>query len=194
MKKNIIEKLLKEKHILTVLDIKKILDIKQDNTLYKSLERFAKKGILKRVARGVYCSSLYTPEKFEIATTLYQPSYISFESALNFYGILIQTPFIVTSATLKKTKHIKTSYGEFQYTHIDEEKFFGYEKIRNFLIATPEKSLIDELYLVSKGFRKISIEELELKTINIKLLKRYAKKMHYEPIWKILQKVGIKND
>ena len=48
MKKDIIEKLLKEKHILTALDIKKILDIKQDNTLYKSLERFVKKGILNR--------------------------------------------------------------------------------------------------------------------------------------------------
>ncbi len=194
MRKDIIEKLLKEKRILTALDIKKILGIDRDNTLYKTLERLTKQGILKRIAKGVYCSLLYEPEKFEIANVLYQPSYISFESALNFYGILVQTPFIITSATVKRTHFVETPYGEFQYIHLSKERFFGYEKIENFVIATPEKSLIDELYLVSKGLRKISPEELELSTIRIQLLKKYAEKMRYKPLWKILRKIGVKND
>ena len=191
MKKEIIDKILAEKRILTTLDIKKLMQIESDNTLYKFVERLNKSGIIKRIAKGLYHSRMYEPEKLEIANLLYQPSYISFESALNFYGILIQTPFVVTSATLNKTKNIQTNYGEFHYTKITQKRYFGYVKHGKFLIATPEKALLDEFYLMSKGMRHVSIEELDFSGINKKLLFNYVKKMQYNPLIKLIEEAGF---
>jgi len=46
------------------------------------------------------------------------------------------------------------------------ENFFGFVKKDNFLIAQPEKALLDELYFISKGLISISLNELNLSLIN----------------------------
>jgi len=128
--------------------------------------------ILKRVIKGKYLFSFKEINDYELANFLLTPSYISLESALSFYGILAQFPYTITSVTTAKTRKIIYNEKEFEFAHLRRENFFGFVKKDNFLIAQPEKALLDELYFISKGLISISLNELNLSLINKnKLLK-----------------------
>ncbi|MDO8741651.1 MAG: hypothetical protein Q7J11_00725, partial [Candidatus Roizmanbacteria bacterium] len=100
----------------------------------------------------------------------------SFESALSFYGVLSQFPYEVTSATLGQTRSKKFNEKEYGYYHLKKSLFWGYIKEDNYLIADKEKALADQLYLSSKGIKKIHLEEYDLSLINKSKLKSYILK------------------
>jgi predicted transcriptional regulator of viral defense system len=91
---------------------------------------------------------------FLIANRMYAPSYISFESALSWHGLIPEGVFSITSATSKKTKTFHTLQGAFIYHHLKPQLHFGYrlERIDNqvFKMAELEKVLLDYLYLHSE--------------------------------------------
>jgi predicted transcriptional regulator of viral defense system len=157
----------------TTKTLRDIIKVTNENTFFKYIRRLVEEGILSKIERDKYIISKGKVSDFELANFLVYPSYVSFESALNFWGILSQFPYEVTSATSKKTKLKKYKEKVFSYTHIDKNLFFGYEKIDNFLIANQEKSLLDEIYLVSKGIKKINLEELDFTKLKKKILKDY---------------------
>lgn len=151
--------------LFTISDFKKFFGVSKDNTAYKIIERLTEKGILKKLSKKRYLFALKPVDDFQMANFLYQPSYISLESALSFYGILSQFSYQVTSVSPKKTRSFEAQGKEFAYFHIKPALFFGYEKKENFLIALPEKALIDYLYFGSKGLRVLSLEEFDLSII-----------------------------
>lgn len=188
----IIKKLTSEElSLFTISDFKKLFSIKKDNTLYKIIERLTKKGILKRLIKRKYLFSLLSPSDFQIANFIYSPSYISLESALSFYGIITQFPYQITSITSKKTKNIETLNKEFIFFHIKKELFFGYEKKEMFLIALPEKALLDYLYFAAKGLRVFERGEFDLRKINKKLFFEFVKKAKNKQLNKFLTKIRI---
>ena len=76
--------------------------------------------------------------------------YVSFISALHLYGIIEQIPQVMTLASTMHTKIITTKIGTFSVHRIAPSFFDGfvwYKNEGNFLIAEPEKALIDCLYL-----------------------------------------------
>jgi len=79
-----------------------------------------------------------------------QRAYVSFISALHLHGMLEQIPQIITLASTVHTRTIRTKLGVF-YVHKVSPALFGgfvwYKEKGNFLIAKPEKALIDALYL-----------------------------------------------
>ena len=60
------------------------------------LETQTKLGLLIRLKRGLYALKTDLPSEEEIANSIYQPSYISFEYALAFHGLLQEMPYIIT--------------------------------------------------------------------------------------------------
>lgn len=111
-----------------------------------------KQNKLFKIVRG-----LYETEKnalpFSLAAAIYGPSYISFETALAFWGWIPEKVVAVMSATFGKnrTKHFITDFGLFLYRDIPQsafpyEVYIKSEGQRNFLIAGKEKSLCDILY------------------------------------------------
>jgi len=161
--------------LFTLADFSRIFNIKNQNTLYKMIQRLENKGIIKRFIKGKYSFVFKKPNEFVIANFLYQPSYISLETALSFYGIITGFPYQITSITTKKTKSFLIDKKEFQYSQINRNLFWGYEKKENFLIAEKEKSLIDYLYLTFKGLRSSDLDEFDLSLINKKRLENYFK-------------------
>lgn len=155
-----------ERKLFTTGDLKKLLKIEKANTLYKTIEGLIKEKILIYLSKGKYLYRAARPHDFEIANFLYSPSYISFESALNFHNILIQTPYSITSATPLRNKVIAVDKKEYVYTHVDPKIYFGYERENTFLVATPEKALVDLMYLASKGMRQIDIKDLDTSQID----------------------------
>ena len=173
--------------LFSITDFKKTFSISKDNTAYKMIARLAKNGILKKIIKGKYLFTLIPADDFQIANFMHPASYISLESALSFYSILAQFPHQITSITAKKTRTVETLNKEFTYFHIKPALFFDYEKKGNFLIASPEKALLDYLYFASKGLRDPSSAEFDLSLINKKTLNTLAGEMHNKNLNKILK-------
>ncbi|MBU4210888.1 hypothetical protein KKE47_03075 [Patescibacteria group bacterium] len=155
--------------------LSKITQNYNQNSIQKIISRLQQKNILQKLYNGKY---LYTKSKttdFETANYLYQPSYISLQSALSFYGILPQFVYSITSITTKKTRALITQNKEFTYGHITASLFHHYTKTNNFLIALPEKALFDSLYMASKGLISLDINELDLSIINKTIFKKLCK-------------------
>lgn len=163
------------KSYFTVADLEKILELKRDS-LYVTLSRLVRSGVLLRSARNVY--TLFTdPFRVEkIASELYFPSYLSFEYALSYYSILSQVPFTVTFATSRPTKKMTIGGVAIEFSHLKKDLFFGYILKDGKYIAEKEKALLDQLYMVSMGKRVIDTEELDFRSIDRKKLEEYARK------------------
>lgn len=138
----------------------------------KSLE---KHNILERAEKGKYLVKANLGDDFQIANLLYQPSYISLESALNLRGILSQFPVEIMSVTTKRKKEKSISNKLFTYYHISPKYYWGYEKVGRALVALPEKALLDSIYFKSKGLRGIDISDLDLSLINKSVLKEFSR-------------------
>jgi len=156
--------------LLTTLDIENLLQIKSSRTLEDLIKRLIQENVLTSVERGKYYVTSKQPSNFEIANFLYSPSYISFETALNYYGLLSQFPLEITSATLGKKAEKEVNNQLYTYSKIDVKLFTGYYKESNYLIATKEKALFDEIYLISKSIKSESILQ-NLDLLNFEMVK-----------------------
>ena len=156
--------------------LRDILGIKKERNLYRIINKLIKAGVLIKVEKNKYLLKDAKIEDFSLANFLYQHSYVSFESALNFYGILSQFPYEITSITTKKSAKKEFQGKIFTYAQTKKNLFFGYQKTENYLIAYPEKALLDQLYFNSKGLKTLNLDEYDLKFIKISRLKEYLKK------------------
>lgn len=145
-------------------------------TFFSMLKRLTARNILQKLERDKYRLVGGHVHDFRLANFLYEPSYVSLETALNFYGVLSQFPYEIASATPKKTA-VKTIDGKtFRYFRLQKPLFWGYELAGGFLIAQPEKALLDLLYLASKGLAVARADELDLSKLNKTRFKSYLKR------------------
>ncbi len=87
---NLIGKLYQShKTILTTKDIALIWEETNNVNLLSKIKYYAKQGSLIRLTRGVFAKSSEYDIK-ELATSIYTPSYISFETVLREAGIIFQ--------------------------------------------------------------------------------------------------------
>lgn len=138
-----------------------IISTKDINKTYpemrkRSLHEWVEKGYLKRIIKSYYTPSDKKVDEFLIyytANKIYDPSYISLQSALNYYGLIPEFVPQITSVSSKKTTVLKTNFSNFIYSSIKESLFFGYDLITNTSVdyrvkmAYPEKALLDFFYL-----------------------------------------------
>ena len=114
------------------------------------LYRYAKKGFILRVKRGLYAFPDALPPEVYIANRLCDPSYVSLQFALSYHGIIPETVYEITSITPKTTRRYDTLGKTFSYRRITKNAFTGYaiekQKDFGFKIADPEKALVDTLY------------------------------------------------
>ncbi|MBU1046096.1 hypothetical protein KJ616_03200 [Patescibacteria group bacterium] len=170
--------LLKRKiSIFTLRDFTRIFKI-QPKSARAFLSYNARKGNLKRIKRGAYILPDNQPIKFEIANYLCKPSYLSFETALSYYGIIPETVYAITSATTNKNaKEVNFEGQVYQYRKIKENLFFGYQPVkikdRVILMADREKAFLDYLYLLSLKNNSLN-ERMDLSKIDKQKLGRYV--------------------
>ena len=107
------------------------------------------------VIQGLYETNPTTPG-YRLANTICSPSYLSFEFALSYHGLIPEAVYNFTSATFekKKKKEFKTPFGIFTYRDVPSAAYpYGIECVSEngytFQIASPEKALCDELYIQS---------------------------------------------
>ena len=177
--------------IVSLSDLRKLLDIEKDNTSYKIAEKLVAEKFLLRLKKGVYLSVFNPPDSFEIANAIYIPSYISLESALNYYGILSQFPYSLTSVSPKKSKKVLIDEKEYEYVQLNYKLYWGFRREGETLIACPEKALLDMIYIVSKGLRRIEFEDLDYSPINKRDFHKMCQEIDYPPFLNKLKEIKI---
>ena len=119
------------------------------------LARMVSEGRYIPVIRGLYetdpCTAGYL-----LAGSIYGPSYLSFEFALSYYGLIPETVHTYTSATFdkKKKRSYDTPFGSFSYRDVPAAVYpigvvLKTEGEYTFQIATKEKAICDKLYTMS---------------------------------------------
>jgi len=182
-------KIMREREMSTFSldDFGRLSNINNQNSLYKKIQRLEKKEIIKKLIKGKYLFVFNKTDDFKIANYIYQPSYISLESALSFYGIITGFSYKITSITVKKSLSYIIDEKDYLYSHINQDLFWGYEKKEDFLIAEKEKALVDLIYFYSKGLRGFDREDLDISEINKKKLILYAKKFNNKKTLSIIK-------
>jgi len=168
-----------------LIDVQEVKQVFPDFASRRFYE-WQKKGYIKKLASQFYIfadKKISESENNFIANKLFEPSYVSLESALRYYNLIPEVVFLTTSITTRKTKLIKTAVGNFQYRSVKEDLFFGYKIIDqngvSYKIAESEKALLDFLYLRSDlktedDFAELRINEEDYrKTINQVKLNKY---------------------
>jgi hypothetical protein len=147
---------------------------------------WVKKGYLMRLKKGVYAFSR-DRDKLRgegIAFLLYQPSYLSLESALAWYGFIPEIVYAYTSVSARITRTFENAFGHFIYRHVKSELFWGYVEVKTdqgpYLLAEPEKALLDYFYLnlarinTEDDFDSIRLNEEEMgRSLNKDKFMRY---------------------
>ena len=96
------------------------------NTASAFLKRNIKSCLFLKLRNGFYILKDSSPSLYLIANKLYQPSYISLEKALSYYGIIPETVYTITSITTKATREFATPRAIFSYQRIKKSAFIGY--------------------------------------------------------------------
>ncbi|MCK4810091.1 MAG: hypothetical protein KAS99_04050 [Candidatus Omnitrophica bacterium] len=119
----------------------------------QALNNLEKESVLVKVYRGLWYEKgdkYVSPYNIIPFLLPRHRAYVSFVSALHLYGIVEQIPQVITLASLVHTKVISTKIGVFSFHRIAPSFFDGFcwsKGKGEFLIAEPEKALIDSLYL-----------------------------------------------
>ena len=153
-----------------------LLEISKERSTFSVISRLSKSGVLEKIGKNCYILAHKPAHQFLIANYCFSPSYVSFESALSYYGILSQFPTEVTSVTPLKTAKYQLRERVFSYAHLKKDLFWGYDKKpEGFLIASPEKAVLDQAYLASKGLKSFPKDELDWSLVDKKKLLEFAK-------------------
>lgn len=135
-----------------------------------NLTRWTKKGYLVRLRQGYFTFPEYKNKRdyyLYFGNRIYRPSYISLHTALAFYGMIPEAVVQITNVTSLKTASFSNDFGEYSYKNVKENLMFGYElkpmdDNRTIHFATPEKALLDLLYLYPFYNSSQELEELRL--------------------------------
>ena len=134
----------------------------------QQLNYWHNQGYIQPLAGGYYLLADRKMDEmvlFMLANKIYEPSYVSLESALAYYEIIPETVLGVTSISSRKTKKYDSAWGVFSYRSVKLQYMIGYQVIENtpgikFKIAYLEKALLDYLYLNSKIQSMVDFEGL----------------------------------
>jgi predicted transcriptional regulator of viral defense system len=141
----------------------------------KNLVNWQRKNYVQKVRNEWYIlteNRLDVPTLYFIANHIYDPSYISMETALAHYGFIPEGVFRYTSITTLKTQSFDTPIGFFSYQNLKPNLFFGYNLLNNngfyYKMADPQKCLLDFLYLHPHLQTEGHFYELRLNIADIK--------------------------
>jgi predicted transcriptional regulator of viral defense system len=155
-------------------------------TVQNNLGNWLDKGYLSRLKRDLYESPEVLgdslPDYF-IANRIYEPSYVSLEAALSFYGVIPEEAAQVTSVSTNATRSFHNRHGTFAYRKCKREAFTGYKVMKfagyNVLIADAEKALTDYVYFrLLDGQKDFFYERFNLEKINKPKAEAYSKKFN----------------
>ena len=171
------------------------------------IKRDADSGVIFRLTRGIYETD-ENINPYLLASSILSPSYLSFDWALSYYGLIPEKVFSITSASLniRKNKTFINQFGRYEYSDIPSNAFsegLTYLESGDYIvkIATKEKAICDSLckWRVVNSIKALKellfvdkrIDEEEFATCDFKLMARLASlynKTNLEMLIKLIRK------
>jgi predicted transcriptional regulator of viral defense system len=164
---------LRKKNYFTIQDVAKVCNIKPESAQVLC-SRYVKKGIFIRLKKNFYIleqswENFSREDFFKISNFLQVPSYISFTTAMSFYGVTTQVlRDFYESACLKRSVKFNERGVSFNFFKLKKRYYFGFVKKRDFFIATKEKAFIDGIYLYSFGKYKLDFSSIDIDVLDKK--------------------------
>ncbi len=163
-----------------------------DASLHSGISRALSAKEVIKLKRCLYLFSkdfqINSISKFKIANKIYDPSYVSFESALSFYGLIPEAVYETTSACfLRKSKNFTNELGEFSYNYVPCRPFFiGVTSRDGVLMASPLRALFDYIYYRRKSYETIHDLEDDLRIESV-MLRNEVTRFNYVELRKLSQ-------
>lgn len=141
----------------------------------RQLSRWTKAGRLYQLRRGLYALAppfqKAKPHPFLIANRMVRASYISLQAALAHYGLIPEYVPVVTSVTTARPGRWETPLGVYEFRHVKTDLLVGYRLTdlgggQKAFVATPEKALLDLIYLQPGGDSPDYLRELRLQNLD----------------------------
>jgi predicted transcriptional regulator of viral defense system len=140
----------------------------------RQLSRWTKSGQLYQLRRGLYSLAppfqKVKPHPELVANRLVPGSYVSLQSALAHYGLIPEGVPVTTSVTAVRPGRWQTPLGVYTYRHVAPKLLSAYQLIdlgggQQAFMATPEKALLDLVYLQPGGAAPKYLQELRLQNL-----------------------------
>lgn len=156
--------------------------------IQQQLSRWTSAGKLIQLRRGLYAlTAPYVKRKahpFAIANQLVRGSYVSLQTALAHYSLIPEYVATITSIAPTRPAHWETPLGHYTYQRIKATLLYGYQHValvdgQHAFVATPEKALLDLVYLQPGGDAEPYLNQLRLQnleTLNIPTLRQFAER------------------
>lgn len=185
--------ILKDQHLIVFSpqDLQLLLKLSLTQT-YNLMKALKKKRAIQKIGNNRF--ALTGSDELVMAASLHFPSYISFWSALSYYGFSDQLPKTIFLATTCYHSKINS----FQYVTMTQNRFFGYHLIGKITLAEKEKAFVDSLLFpkYAGGIKEIKNCLSSAKTqLSLPKLIHYALKMKSKILLRragfLLEQVGI---
>lgn len=121
----------------------------------KILTRMGEENLVAKIERGKYLLLGLNPERVLsnpafIGSQMVVPAYLSYWSALNYYGYTEQVPAVVQIAVTRRKRAIEFRGKVYHFIHLDPKQFFGYRRDMlgelPVVVADEAKAIIDSLH------------------------------------------------
>jgi predicted transcriptional regulator of viral defense system len=141
----------------------------------RQLSRWVKGGRLYQLRRGLYALAppyqKIRPHPFLVANRLVQGSYVSLQSALAHYALIPEYVPVTTSVTSARPGRWQTPLGSYEFRHVQPDLLRGFQRRalgdgQEAFVATPEKALLDLVYLEPDGDSPEYLSELRLQHLD----------------------------
>ena len=158
-------------NVFTLSDMRVLFPYQSEKTLSESLRRLVRKGLLERVANGVFVNPLSSRsrvgmfERIACAIRRGEYNYISLECAFSEWGVISQIPqAYLTIVTTGRKGVFNTPYGVIEFTHTKRSPL---EILKNTIqgerplrIATAPTALRD-LQRVGRNLHLVDFEDMQ---------------------------------
>ncbi len=161
-------------------DVQDILEIQADSARVLCA-RYAKKKIFLRIKRDLYVFKevflhLERADLLHLSGLIQENTYLSFTTALAEARVLPGLPYLIEAVSFTRSLEKQVGHLTWKYHHLPKKLFFSYHKEGDLTIATPEKALLDLLYLYSLGRYYVDLKKINLERIDFEKLVEHAEK------------------
>jgi predicted transcriptional regulator of viral defense system len=147
----------------------------------QALARQEQKELVERVSNKIYYNWLALDGSTrDLVNVLREAAYVSLESGLREYGISTQSPRILTCVTTERPKEFKGRTIMISYCSISPRLYWGFvrktTRYGSYLIAEPEKAILDWIYLGIQNGTAPALDELDFGSVDRQKLLNYARR------------------
>ena len=143
--------------------------------IHRQLSRWVKAGRLQQLRRGLYAVAppfqKTRPHAFFVANRLVPGSYVSLQSVLGHYSLIPESVPVTTSVTASRPGRWDTPLGTYDFRHLQPDLLTGFRRTAlaggmEALLASPEKALLDLVYLEPDADSPEYLAELRLQNMD----------------------------